>query len=33
VQQGLRRVVAFGLIAHGVYQLATARYRHMRAMG
>jgi hypothetical protein len=26
-------VVAFGLIAYGVYQLATARYRHMRAVG
>jgi len=25
--------VAFGLIAYGVYQLATARYRHMRAVG
>jgi hypothetical protein len=26
-------LVAFGLIAYGVYQLATARYRHMRAVG
>ena len=26
-------VVAFGLIAYGIYQLATARYRHMRAVG
>jgi hypothetical protein len=26
-------VVAFGLIAYGVYQLATARYRQMRAVG
>ena len=26
-------VVAFGLIAYGLYQLATARYRYMRAMG
>ena len=26
-------VVSFGLIAYGVYQLATARYRHMRAVG
>ena len=26
-------VVAFGLIAYGVYQVATARYRHMRAVG
>ena len=25
--------VAFGLIAYGIYQLATARYRHMRAVG
>ena len=25
--------VAFGLIAYGAYQLATARYRHMRAVG
>jgi hypothetical protein len=25
-------VVAFGLIAYGIYQLATARYRHMRAV-
>lgn len=25
--------VAFGLIAYGVYQLATARYRQMRAVG
>jgi hypothetical protein len=25
--------VAFGLVAYGVYQLATARYRHMRAVG
>jgi hypothetical protein len=25
--------VAFGLIAYGVYQLATARYRRMRAVG
>jgi hypothetical protein len=25
--------VAFGLIAYGVYQLATARYRYMRAVG
>ena len=25
--------VAFGLIAYGVYELATARYRHMRAVG
>jgi hypothetical protein len=25
--------VAFGLMAYGVYQLATARYRHMRAVG
>jgi hypothetical protein len=25
--------VAFGLIAYGVYQVATARYRHMRAVG
>jgi hypothetical protein len=25
--------VAFGLIAYGLYQLATARYRHMRAVG
>jgi hypothetical protein len=25
--------VAFGLIAFGAYQLATARYRHMRAIG
>ena len=25
--------VAFGLIAYGAYQLATARYRHMRALG
>jgi hypothetical protein len=25
-------VVAFGLIAYGFYQLATARYRHMRAV-
>ena len=26
-------VVAFGLVAYGVYELATARYRHMRAIG
>ena len=26
-------LVAFGLIAYGLYQLATARYRHMRAVG
>jgi len=26
-------VVAFGLMAYGIYQLATARYRHMRAVG
>ena len=26
-------VVAFGLVAYGVYELATARYRHMRAVG
>jgi hypothetical protein len=26
-------LVAFGLIAYGVYQVATARYRHMRAVG
>jgi hypothetical protein len=26
-------LVAFGLIAYGIYQLATARYRHMRAVG
>ena len=26
-------VVALGLIAYGVYQVATARYRHMRAVG
>ena len=26
-------IVAFGLIAYGVYELATARYRHMRAVG
>jgi hypothetical protein len=26
-------LVAFGLVAYGVYQLATARYRHMRAVG
>jgi hypothetical protein len=26
-------VVAFGLIAYGLYQLATARYRRMRAVG
>ena len=25
--------VAFGLIAYGIYQLATARYRQMRAVG
>ena len=25
--------VAFGLIAYGIYQLATARYRRMRAVG
>ena len=25
--------VAFGLVAYGIYQLATARYRHMRAVG
>jgi hypothetical protein len=25
-------VVAFGLVAYGVYELATARYRHMRAI-
>ena len=25
--------VAFGLVAYGLYQLATARYRHMRAVG
>ena len=25
--------VAFGLVAYGVYQIATARYRHMRAVG
>ena len=25
--------VAFGLIAYGVYQIATARYRRMRAVG
>ena len=25
--------VSFGLVAYGVYQLATARYRHMRAVG
>lgn len=25
--------VAFGLVAYGVYQVATARYRHMRAVG
>ena len=25
--------VSFGLAAYGVYQLATARYRHMRAVG
>jgi hypothetical protein len=25
--------VAFGLIAYGLYQLATARFRHMRAVG
>jgi hypothetical protein len=25
--------VAFGLIAYGVYELATARYRYMRAVG
>jgi hypothetical protein len=26
-------LVAFGLIAYGIYQLATARFRHMRAVG
>ena len=26
-------IVAFGLVAYGVYELATARYRHMRAVG
>ena len=26
-------IVAFGLIAYGVYELATARYRYMRAVG
>ena len=26
-------VVACGLTAYGVYQIATARYRHMRAVG
>jgi hypothetical protein len=26
-------VVALGLVAYGVYQLATARYRHIRAIG
>jgi hypothetical protein len=26
-------LVAFGLIAYGLYQVATARYRHMRAVG
>jgi hypothetical protein len=26
-------VVSFGLVAYGVYQLGTARYRHMRAVG
>jgi hypothetical protein len=26
-------VVALGLAAYGVYELATARYRHMRALG
>jgi len=26
-------VGGFGLMAYGIYQLATARYRHMRAMG
>jgi hypothetical protein len=25
--------VAFGLVAYGAYQLATARFRHMRAVG
>jgi len=25
--------VSFGLVAYGVYQIATARYRHMRAVG
>jgi hypothetical protein len=25
--------VAFGLVAYGIYQIATARYRHMRAVG
>ena len=26
-------IVAFGLVAYGIYQLATARYRHIRAVG
>jgi hypothetical protein len=26
-------LVAFGLMSYGIYQLATARYRHMRAVG
>jgi hypothetical protein len=26
-------LVAFGLIAYGVHQVAPARYRHMRAVG
>ena len=26
-------IVALGLVAYGVYQLATARYRRIRAMG
>lgn len=26
-------IVALGFVAYGVYQLATARYRHMRAVG
>lgn len=26
-------VVAFGLVAYGIYQIATARYRRMRAVG
>ena len=25
--------VAFGLVAYGIYQIATARYRRMRAVG